>query len=172
MSRRIKAAHKYAQGKQLEAELRWYHVGLESVPGAPKMGRLHAAATLGKADSDFAGHVGGRRVLVEAKEVTSSARFRLDAIEPHQVKALRDCHQGGGVAVLVVRVGGITWAMGYPALEGAIVRAAVGAGAPGTASLAVADLDRVGARLVGVAWWGVELPGWSEPQVGLFGGGA
>ena len=161
----------FARGKALEAELRAYHTHLAALDGAPKMGRLHAAATLGKADSDFAGHLSGRRVLVEAKEVTAAARFRLDAIEPHQVRALRECHQGGGVAVLVVRVGGVTWAMGYPALEGAIVRAAVGAGAPGTASLAVADLDRVGARLVGVAWWGVELPGWSEPQVGLFGGG-
>ena len=161
----------FARGKALEAELRAYHTHLAALDGAPKMGRLHAAATLGKADSDFAGHLSGRRVLVEAKEVTAAARFRLDAIEPHQVRALRECHQGGGVAVLVVRVEGTTWAMGYPALEGAIVRAAVGAGAPGTASLAVADLDRVGARLVGVAWWGVELPGWSEPQVGLFGGG-
>ena len=166
---RIKAAHKYAQGKQLEAELRSYHAGLGSVPGAPRVGRLHAAARLGKADSDFAGHIGGRRVLVEAKEVTSRPRLPLDMIEPHQVRALRECHQGGGVAVLVVRVEGVTWAMGYPALEGAIVRAAVGAGAPGTASLAVADLDRVGARLKGVAWWGVELPGWTEPQAGLFG---
>lgn len=162
----------FARGKALEAELRAYHTHLAALDGAPRMGRLHAAARLGKADSDFAGHVGSRRVLVEAKEVTSSTRFRLDMIEPHQVKALRECHQGGGVAVLVVRVGAVTWAMGYPALEGAIVRAAVGAGAPGTASLAVADLDRVGARLQGVAWWGVELPGWTEPQVGLFGGGA
>lgn len=162
----------FARGKALEAELRAYHTHLAALDGAPRMGRLHAAATLGKADSDFAGHVGGRRVLVEAKEVTAAARFRLDAIEPHQVAALRECHRGGGIAVLVVRVGGVTWAMGYPALEGAIVRAAVGAGAPGTASLAVADLDRVGARLQGVAWWGVELPGWTEPQVGLFGGRA
>ena len=168
---RIKAAHKYAQGKQLEAELRWYHAGLESVPDAPRMGRLHATAETGKAEADFSGHLGGRRVLVEAKEVTAEPRFRVDAVKPHQVRALRECHQGGGVAVLVVRVEGVTWAMGYPALEGAIVRAAVGGGAPGTASLAVADLDRVGARLVGVAWWGVELPGWSEPQAGLFGGG-
>ena len=162
----------YARGKALEAELRAYHTHLAALDGAPRMGRLHAAATLGKADSDFAGYLGGRRVLVEAKEVTSKPRFPLDMIEPHQVRALRECHQGGGLAVLVVRVEGITWAVGYPALEGAIVRAAVGGGAPGTASLAVADLDRVGARLVGVAWWGVELPGWSEPQVGLFGGGA
>ena len=162
----------FARGKALEAELRAYHTHLAALDGAPRMGRLHAAATLGKADSDFAGYLGGRRVLVEAKEVTSKPRFPLDMIEPHQVRALRECHQGGGLAVLVVRVEGITWAVGYPALEGAIVRAAVGGGAPGTASLAVADLDRVGARLVGVAWWGVELPGWSEPQVGLFGGGA
>ena len=42
---RIKAAHQYAPGKKLEAELRWYHAGLESVPGAPKVGRLHAATT-------------------------------------------------------------------------------------------------------------------------------
>ena len=162
----------YARGKALEAELRAYHTHLAALDGAPRMGRLHAAATLGKADSDFAGYLGGRRVLVEAKEVTSKPRFPLDMIEPHQVRALRECHQGGGLAVLVVRVEGITWAVGYPALEGAIVRAAVGGGAPGTASLAVADLDRVGARLQGVAWWGVELPGWTEPQAGLFGGGA
>jgi Recombination protein U len=154
----------FARGKALEAELRAYHTRLATLDGAPRVGRLHAAATLGKADSDFAGHINGRRVVVEAKEVTSSARFRLDAIEPHQVAALRECHRGGGIAVLVVRVEGITWALGYPALEGAIVRAIVGAGAPGTASLAVADLDRVGARLQGVAWWGVELPGWSERQ--------
>ena len=157
----------YAKGKRLEAELRAYHASFG--PGEPNMTRLHAAARLGKADADFSGTMpDGRAVLVEAKEVTARARFELKMIDPHQMDALRSVGQRGGVAVLVVRVGDATWAMGWEALQGAMAQWAVawatGRAAPGTASLSPADLDRVGARLVGVRWWGVELPGWSERQ--------
>ncbi len=159
----------YANGKRLEAELRAYHAELSKIDGAPRIGRLHAAARLGKADGDFSGVTAdGRTVLVEAKEVTARARFELKMIDPHQMEALRSVGMRGGVAVLVVRVGDATWAMGWEALQGAMAQWAVGwatgTAAPGTASLSPADLDRVGARLEGVRWWGVALPGWSERQ--------
>ena len=159
----MKRPKTYARGKALESELRAYHVALSGAEGAPRMGRLHAAARLGAAASDFSGlTVDGRTVLVEAKEVTSKPRFPLSMIEPHQARALREVGAAGGVAVLVVRVGAVTWALSGAALHGAMV-AWVGGGA---ASLSVADLDRGGARLDGVAWWGVELPGWSEAVAG------
>lgn len=152
-----------ARGKALEAELRAYHATFGQ--GAPRMGRLHAAERLGKAAGDFSGLLpDGRVVLVEAKEVTSKPRFPLYMIEPHQTAALREVHRAGGLAVLVVRVGAQTWALGYPALEGALVRWTL----DNKASLSVGDLDRCGAKLEGVAWWGPELPGWSEAEERLF----
>lgn len=152
-----------ARGKALEAELRAYHATFG--PDAPRMGRLHAAPKLGKAAGDFSGLLpDGRVVLVEAKEVTSKPRFPLDTLKPHQTAALRDVHRAGGLAVLVVRVGLQTWALGYPALEGALVRWTLA----GKASLSTGDLERCGARLEGVAWWGRELPGWSEAEERLF----
>jgi len=153
----------FANGKRLEHELRAYHASFG--PGEPNMARLHAAARLGKADGDFSGTTpDGRAVLVEAKEVTSEPRFPLKMVKPHQLRGLVDVGRAGGVAVAIVRVEAVTWALRWDALQGAMV-AWVGGG---PASLSPADLDRVGARLVGVRWWGVALPGWSERQRGLF----
>ncbi len=151
-----------ARGKALEAELRAYHATFG--PDAPRMGRLHAAERLGKAAADFSGLLpDGRVVLVEAKEITAVARFPLKYLQPHQTAALRAVHQAGGLAVLVVRVGRDTWALGYPALEGALVRWSL----EDKASLSPGELDRCGAKLEGVAWWGRELPKWSG-DIGLF----
>jgi len=157
----------FANGKLLESELRAYHNELANVWGAPKIGRLHAAKLLGAAAGDFSGlTVQGRPVLVEAKEVTSKARFELDMVKPHQLRGLREAATKGGIGVLVVRVQGVTWALSSAVLDAAIIQHEAG----GPASLSPADLDRVGARLEGVRWWGVEVPGRSERQRGLFGG--
>ena len=103
-----------AIAKGLLARMR--HVGPPSEPhivdGAiarDRRGRWLSAVT-GEGPADYQGQlVGGRAVALEAK--SREGRLRLDEVPEHQRADLDACADGGGLAVLVARLGGVTHAV-------------------------------------------------------------
>jgi hypothetical protein len=155
------ASAKKAKGKQLETEVR--RLADRWGVGAPRLWRIEPPMQAGRivaaAPCDFLGCLpDGRAVAVECKEVTADARFGFARLESHQVATLEAIATRGGVGILVVRVGVVTWALRWEALRGPWTHWATGGAVVGEASLDVAALDRLGRRLVGVDWW-TALPG-------------
>lgn len=72
----------------------------------PRRGR--GGVFLEKAPPDFMGMVGGTAAMFDAKDWTSSsARWPLSSIKPHQARDLEACHINGGIAFIALRFHGV-----------------------------------------------------------------
>lgn len=100
---------------------RMSHVGAPSTPhvsggrlARDQRGRMLAAIT-GVGPADFQGQLpGGRAVAIEAK--SREGRLSREEIPEHQKADLDACAAGGGLAVLVVRLDGVTHAIPWRAV--------------------------------------------------------
>lgn len=154
------------RGEAFEARLQWQHARYSASGAAlivktpPDIKLIRAlgagrfvATFRGKGPPDYLGVLAsGRAVACEAKSYRGK-RWKLGNLAPHQASVLHDWSELGGLAVLVISQGReTTWAMEWSALAETYDRWRMGEALRGGASLSVADLDRLGARCVGVDW--------------------
>lgn len=119
----------------------------------------------GEGPPDWFVQAGGVSIVADVKDCAAD-RWPLDHLPKHQADRFDKHEAHGGVAGIILRMRGVVWWLPWRSdLDGfGFLRSVwfthhdtVGRAAPGTASLSVADCDRMGRRACGADWLSAAL---------------